>query len=146
MAPGSTCLIGRPVLTDLTLAQAFARLKRHGGVPAFEVREGEALRCDLFVAPSRDAAPTAMWAMCAGIPVLGCAALSEILHGTPSRIFGPSVAELETSLRESLSAPWTEDALAYAPIARKRFDRRNTSRRLIQLYDRLTSAAESRAA
>ena len=51
------------------------------------------------------------------------------------------VAALEVGMREALADLWTDSARAYAPVARQRFDVRQSARRLVDLYDRLAGHA-----
>jgi glycosyltransferase involved in cell wall biosynthesis len=97
---------------------------------------------DLVVVPSLWEASSlvSMEAMCAGVPVLGsdCPGLREVLRNTPSRTFQTGlVAGLETALRQALTDPWFDDAAAFAPLARERFDNRRSARQLVELYARL---------
>lgn len=98
---------------------------------------------DLIVIPSLwEASPLVpREALAAGVPVVGsdCQGLREVLRDTPSRLFRTDdVAALETALRESLAFPWYEQAAAYAPVARQKFDNRQAARRLLAIYDELT--------
>ncbi len=100
---------------------------------------------DLVVLPTaRTFSPrVAMEALCAGVPVLGtsCLGLREVLRGSPARLVQPGVvAALETGLRQALSAPWFEEAAAYAPAACRRFDGRAGAAQLVRLYDQLAIA------
>ena len=73
----------------------------------------------------------------AGVPVLGsrCPGLREVLHDTPSRTFATGdVSALECALREALACPWRDEAVAFAPQARARFDNGRSARRLVELY------------
>ncbi|MGH9676023.1 MAG: glycosyltransferase, partial [Candidatus Acidiferrum sp.] len=82
----------------------------------------------------------AMEAMAAGISVLGthCIGLGEVLHGSPSLVVPPrDVPALRDGLRELLREPRTAAAKAYAPTARRRFDNRESSRLLIEQFDKL---------
>jgi glycosyltransferase involved in cell wall biosynthesis len=106
---------------------------------------------DLVVMPSLwEASPLLpMEALCAGVPVLGsnCPGLREVLRDTPSRTFETgAVAELETGLRLALAQPWTDAARAFALVARERFDNRRSARRLVELYDRVTSTGMGKRA
>jgi glycosyltransferase involved in cell wall biosynthesis len=97
---------------------------------------------DLVVTPSLWEASSliSMEAMCAGVPVLGsdCPGLREVLRGTPSRtVKAGCVASLETGLRQALARPWYAEASAYAAAARRRYDNRHSSRRLVELYSSL---------
>jgi glycosyltransferase involved in cell wall biosynthesis len=84
-----------------------------------------------------------MEAMCAGVPVLGsdCPGLREVLRGTPSRTFRWGDADaLRHALHGALASPWAAAARSFAPAARRRFDVGPSARRLLEVYDRLTSA------
>ena len=100
---------------------------------------------DLLVVPSLwEASPLLpMEAMAAGVPVLGtdCIGLREVLHDTPSRIVpAGDEARLHHGLRDSLEKPRMESAKAFAGLARVRFDNRPSARRLVELFDELSSA------
>ena len=95
---------------------------------------------DLVVVPSLWEASSlvSMEAMAAGVPVLGsdCPGLREVLRGTPSRtVKAGDTAALECGVREALAELWTDEARAFAPRARERFDNRRSARRLVGLYD-----------
>jgi glycosyltransferase involved in cell wall biosynthesis len=127
-------------------------IERQGLARHFSLRDftadvpGVLSQLDLVVVPSLWEASSlvSMEAMSAGVPVLGadCPGLREVLRDTPSRTFPTGVAaELETALRRALAKPWTEAAGEFAPEARRRFDNRRSARRLVALYDEVTSAA-----
>jgi glycosyltransferase involved in cell wall biosynthesis len=104
---------------------------------------------DLVVVPSLWEASSlvSMEAMAAGVPVLGsdCPGLREVLRGTPSRtVKAGEVSALEVGLREALADLWTADAQDFAPRARERFNNERSARRLLRLYDKLTSCSASR--
>ncbi len=96
---------------------------------------------DLLVLPSpRSSARLAMAAMALGVPVLAAEGLGllEVLADTPSRkVPAGDLAALETGLREALARPWLEEAQAFVPVARRRFDHRPAVRILVQRLDRL---------
>jgi glycosyltransferase involved in cell wall biosynthesis len=99
---------------------------------------------DLVVMPSLWEASSllVLEVLSAGVPLLGsnCTGLYGVLTNTPSRMFEAGVAaELEVGLREALAQPWTEAAREFAATARERFDNRHSARKLVELYDRLTS-------
>jgi glycosyltransferase involved in cell wall biosynthesis len=99
---------------------------------------------DLVVVPSLWEASSlvSMEAMSAGVPVLGsdCPGLREVLRDTPSRtVTTGDVSALECALRAALAHPWHDEAVAFAPEARRRFDNRRSARRLVELYDALTA-------
>jgi glycosyltransferase involved in cell wall biosynthesis len=89
-----------------------------------------------------------MEALRGGVPVVGvgCPLLGEVLEGTPARVCEADATSIETALRQELSEPRTARAGGYAAEARERFDARHGARRLVELYDRLTSGAEGRRA
>ena len=133
------------------------RIEREGLEAHLSLRDftadvpGVLAQLDLLVVPSLWEASSlvSMEAMSAGVPVLGadCPGLREVLRDTPSRTFAAGVvAELEIGLREALAQPWTPEARAFAPAARERFDNRRSSGRLVELYDRLTSAGVAQRA
>ena len=67
----------------------------------------------------------AMEAMAVGVPVVGsnCPGLREVLEDTPSRTVPPNdPAALAQSLRQAMTAPRKQEAIAYAAEARERFD------------------------
>jgi glycosyltransferase involved in cell wall biosynthesis len=100
---------------------------------------------DLLVIPSLWEASSllAMEAMAVGIPILGtdCIGLREVLRGTPSRMVAAGdVGALAHTLREALETPWTEDARAFAPVARQRFDNAPSARKLAAEFDELVGS------
>lgn len=102
---------------------------------------------DLLVIPSLwEASPLLpREALAAGVPVLGsdCEGQREVLQDTPARMFrSGDVTALETALREALAEPRFEEAAAYAPTARRRFDNRVAAQRLVAIYDELTHQAD----
>jgi glycosyltransferase involved in cell wall biosynthesis len=97
---------------------------------------------DLLVMPSLwEALPLLpAEAMCVGVPVLGsdCIGLREVLQGTPSRMVQHGNAEsLAAGFRAALTRPWKDEAIAYAPEARQRFDIRRSAEQLRELFDAL---------
>ncbi len=97
---------------------------------------------DLVVVPSLWEASSlvSMEAMASGVPVLGsdCPGLREVLRGTPSRtVRAGDAGALAEGLREALAGLWTEEARAFAPVARERFDNARSARRLAAIYDEL---------
>ena len=97
---------------------------------------------DLLVMPSLwEACPILpMEALCMGVPVLGsdCVGLREVLQGTPSRMVATGdAAALAQALQEALEDPCKEAAVAYAPLARQRFDVRPVGQTLANLFDSL---------
>lgn len=99
---------------------------------------------DLLVMPSLwEACPLLpMEAMCAGVPVLGsdCIGLREVLTKSPSPMVpagnSPALAE---ALEKAATSPWKEAALAFAPVARQRFDVRVGAKRLVSLFDQFVT-------
>jgi glycosyltransferase involved in cell wall biosynthesis len=80
----------------------------------------------------------AMEAMAVGTPVIGsnCPGLREVLRDTPSRTVPPNDPDaLAQAIREAMFAPRTQEAAAYAPTARERFDVRRTASGLLRLFD-----------
>lgn len=105
---------------------------------------------DLLVMPSLwEAMPLLpMEAMAAGVPVLGsdCIGLREALQGTPSRMTrAGDVEDLARGLRDALACPWTEQARAFAPEARRRFDNAPSAQRLLELFGTCLAAARRAA-
>ena len=97
---------------------------------------------DLLVMPSLwEACPILpMEAMCMGVPVLGsdCIGLSEVLRGTPSRtVPAGDPAPLAQAIETAVVQGCRETALAYAPVARDRFDVQAVARTLADLFDSL---------
>jgi glycosyltransferase involved in cell wall biosynthesis len=108
-------------------------------------------KIDLVAAPPLWETPalTGMEALCAGVPVLGSDApgLREVLADTPAHtVRAGDVTALETGLRQALARPWTEEAREFAPKARRRFDHRPASRRLVELLDRVVTSGGCLAA
>jgi glycosyltransferase involved in cell wall biosynthesis len=100
----------------------------------------------LVVVPSLwEASPLVpLEAMCAGVPVLGsdCQGLREALRGTPSKTFpAGDVEALTQALREAVGRPWADEARAFAPEARARFDNGPAAGRLLDIYGRLCKEA-----
>jgi glycosyltransferase involved in cell wall biosynthesis len=86
----------------------------------------------------------AMEAMAMGVPVIGsnCPGLREVLEDTPSRTVPPNDrAALAQSLLEAMNAPRKQEAMAYAPEARDRFDARHTADGLYNLFEKFGGAA-----
>ena len=86
----------------------------------------------------------AMEAMAVGVPVIGsnCPGLREVLEDTPSRVVPPNdPAALSQSLREAMTAPRKQEAVAYAALARNRFDSRHTANSLYDLFEKVGGAA-----
>lgn len=82
--------------------------------------------------------------MAVGVPVIGsnCPGLREVLEDTPSRTVPPNdSAALAQSLREAMTAPRKQEAVAYAAQARDRFDSRHTANSLYVLFEKLGGAA-----
>jgi glycosyltransferase involved in cell wall biosynthesis len=99
---------------------------------------------DLLVVPSLwEAMPLLpMEAMAAGVPVLGsdCIGLREALRGTPSRTVRAGYPDaLARGLREALASPWADEARAFAPRARRRFDNAPSAEVLAGLFDQLAA-------
>jgi glycosyltransferase involved in cell wall biosynthesis len=97
---------------------------------------------NLVVVPSLWEASSlvSMEALSAGVPVLGsdCPGLREVLRGTPSvPVRTGDVSALAEGLARFLEAPWTREARAFAPVARDRFDRSRSVRRLQELFAEL---------
>jgi glycosyltransferase involved in cell wall biosynthesis len=104
---------------------------------------------DLLVVPSQWEASSlvAMEAMTAGIPVLGtdCIGLREVLCGTPARTVPVGdVHALAVGMREALEKPWTAEARAFVPSARKRFDNAPSAHKLAAVFDALVLDRHSR--
>jgi glycosyltransferase involved in cell wall biosynthesis len=81
----------------------------------------------------------AMEAMAVGVPVIGsnCPGLREVLADTPSRTVPPNDPEaLAQSLRDAMTSPRKEEAMAYAIQARDRFDARHTADSLFNLFEK----------
>jgi glycosyltransferase involved in cell wall biosynthesis len=102
---------------------------------------------DLLVMPSLwEACPLLpMEAMVAGTPVLGsdCIGLREVLRGTPSKMAPAGDAEAwSTALSEAIASPWKEEAQAYCPTARSRFDVAHAAERLRGLFDQYAQRDE----
>jgi glycosyltransferase involved in cell wall biosynthesis len=100
---------------------------------------------DLLVIPSLWEASSllAMEAMAAGVPVLGtdCIGLREVLRGTPARtVPAGDVDAMGQALKRALEAPWAEEARAFAPAARSRFDNAPSARKLAVVFDQLLGA------
>ena len=97
---------------------------------------------DLLVIPSLwEALPMLpMEAMAVGTPVVGtdCIGLHEVLVGTPATMVpaGDSPA-LARALKGVIDSPTPELARHFAPEARRRFDVRASSAKLLQLFDRV---------
>jgi glycosyltransferase involved in cell wall biosynthesis len=94
---------------------------------------------DLLVMPSLwEACPILpMEAMCMGVPVLGsdCVGLREVLHGTPSSCVPPNdPIALAHAIRDAVTNPRKEAAVAYAAQARERFDVRKTAEDFLRLF------------
>jgi glycosyltransferase involved in cell wall biosynthesis len=95
---------------------------------------------DLLVMPSLwEAHPLLpMEAMIAGIPVLGttCVGLREVLRGTPS-VMTPAndPIALANGLCRAIDNPWLDEARAYVPAARERFDVKRSAEELSCLFD-----------
>ena len=86
----------------------------------------------------------AMEAMAVGVPVIGsnCPGLREVLEDTPSRTVPPNdPTALAQSLREAMTAPRKQEAVAYAAQARERFDSRHTANSLYDLFEKVGGAA-----
>jgi glycosyltransferase involved in cell wall biosynthesis len=86
----------------------------------------------------------AMEAMAVGVPVIGsnCPGLREVLEDTPSRTVAPNdPAALAQSLREAMTAPRKQEAMAFAEAARERFDARHTANSLYELFEKHGGAA-----
>ena len=86
----------------------------------------------------------AMEAMAVGVPVIGsnCLGLREVLRDTPSRTVPPNdPVALAQSLREAMTAPRKQEAIAYAAQARDRFDARHTANSLYDLFEKAGGAA-----
>ena len=99
---------------------------------------------DLLVMPSLwEACPLLpMEAMCAALPVLGsdCIGLREVLAGSPSPMVPAGDAQaLAQGIRRALESPWKQQAAAYAPAARRRFDVQTGARQLAALFDRFVT-------
>jgi glycosyltransferase involved in cell wall biosynthesis len=94
---------------------------------------------DLVVVPSLWEASSlvSMEAMAAGVPVLGsdCPGLREVLRDTPSRtVAAGSATALRIGLEQALRSPWTEEARAFVPQARARFDGARSAGRLQEVF------------
>ncbi len=88
----------------------------------------------------------AMEAMAVGVPVIGsnCPGLREVLEDTPSRTVPPNdPAALAHSLRQAMTAPRKQEAIAYAAEARERFDARHTADGLHKLFEKLGGAGRN---
>jgi glycosyltransferase involved in cell wall biosynthesis len=84
----------------------------------------------------------AIEAMCMGVPLIGsdCIGLREVLRGTPSRMVATNnAATLANALREAMRNPWTDEACAYAPTARNRFDVTIAAKALLSHFDELAT-------
>ena len=97
---------------------------------------------DLLVMPSLwEACPILpMEALCMGVPVLGsdCIGLREILRGSPAGMVPAGNAPaLAQALQGAVKRGAKEAALAYAPIARERFDVRHVGLALTDLFGSL---------
>jgi glycosyltransferase involved in cell wall biosynthesis len=97
---------------------------------------------DVLVMPSLwEACPLLpMEAMAVGVPVLGsdCIGLREVLRGTPSVVVpAGDVTAWATALRLAIAAPWAEEARAFVPEARKRFDVTRSAEQLRRVFDEL---------
>jgi glycosyltransferase involved in cell wall biosynthesis len=95
---------------------------------------------DVLVMPSLwEACPLLpMEAMVAGIPVLGsdCIGLREVLRDTPSRVVRVGDVEAWSSaLEQAILEPWTDQARAFAPEARQRFNVTRAAKQLIQVFE-----------
>jgi glycosyltransferase involved in cell wall biosynthesis len=104
---------------------------------------------DLLVMPSLwEACPLLpMEAMVLGVPVLGsdCIGLREVLRGTPSVMVPPGdPAALADALARAIEHPWKDQAQAYAPTARQRFDVRRTAQQLLELFEQVLSTRQPR--
>lgn len=100
------------------------------------------LQCDFCVIPSRwEACPILpMEALVLGVPVVGsnCIGLREVLRDTPSLVFERENAEsLAETLIRFIEHSTTPAAKEFAPEAKRRFDVRVASARLLELYRRL---------
>jgi glycosyltransferase involved in cell wall biosynthesis len=94
---------------------------------------------DLLAIPSLWEASSlvGMEALCAGVPVLGtnCIGLREVLRDTPARTVNAGDAgALAAGLRDALDRPWLEEATAFVPVARQRFDNAPSARRLADVF------------
>jgi glycosyltransferase involved in cell wall biosynthesis len=88
----------------------------------------------------------AMEAMAVGVPVIGsnCPGLREVLLDTPSRTVPPNdAAALAQALRDAMTSPRKEEAMAYAPKARDRFDARHTADSLYNLFEKVGGTASN---
>ena len=83
----------------------------------------------------------AMEAMVAGVPVLGtdCVGLREVLVDTPSVIVPAGDPEaLAKALTAAIESPWTQAAEEFAAVARRTFDVRSATDRLLSVFEELT--------
>ena len=95
---------------------------------------------DLLVMPSLwEALPVLpMEAMAVGTPVLGtdCIGLHEVLTGTPATMVpAGDLPALARALKDAIDNPTPELARQFAPEARRRFDVRASSAKLLKLFD-----------
>ena len=76
-----------------------------------------------------------------GIPLLGsdCMGLREVLYDTPARMVpaGDAVA-LANGIVLARDNPWRDEATAYTPKARRRFDVANTAEQMLELFEQLS--------
>jgi glycosyltransferase involved in cell wall biosynthesis len=104
---------------------------------------------NLLVIPSLWEASSllAMEAMTAGVPVLGtdCIGLREVLRDTPARtVPAGDVGALAAAITAALETPWADEAEAYAPTARVRFDNAPSARKLAAVFADLIGERASR--
>ncbi|HMN42971.1 MAG TPA: glycosyltransferase family 4 protein [Povalibacter sp.] len=103
---------------------------------------------DVLVIPSMsEASPILpMEALICGVPVIAsaCDGLVDVLQGTPASLFPIGNGhELALNLRARMDAPGRQEAEAYAPAARDRFDARNSAASLeavLRRFSRRTPA------
>jgi len=97
------------------------------------------LQMNLVVMPSlwEACSLVSMEAMILGVPFLGsrCIGIREVIRDTPSRSHQPDdPVSLADAIEEYINHPWDEEARAFAPIARQRFDVRNGVRQVEKIY------------
>ncbi|HKB37769.1 MAG TPA: glycosyltransferase family 4 protein [Gemmataceae bacterium] len=104
---------------------------------------------DLLVMPSlwEACAILPMEAMAVGVPVLGssCVGLREVLRDTPSLTVPPGdEAALAEGLARAMAAPWKEQARAFAPLARERYDADRAAEGLRQVFEDVLATRRTR--